>query len=222
MCLFEEDVNPFGAYSLDLYPRGPDPRNYSLIAESYQQLKRNYDGKGDYWTAGHWHYGEMEMKRLHNRWRSRWLCWLSHHFGLAALYKHASAYGESYLLPLVWLAAVILAFAVVYPLLGLPPSTGLVLNTSDTANIKDCSQNCLNYWNYQAFFNAHIFENPTGWWGVLMHGAMTSLSVAGFQRELRYMPSYPWGRLAALAEMLLTTTLGGLFALAIRRQFKRS
>jgi hypothetical protein len=51
---------------------------------------------------------------------------------------------------------------------------------------------------------------------------MTSLSVAGFQRELRYLPGYPWGRLLALVEVLLTTTLSGLFALAIRRQFKRS
>ena len=51
---------------------------------------------------------------------------------------------------------------------------------------------------------------------------MTSISVAGFQRELKYAPSYPWGRLLALIELLLTTTLGALFALAIRRQFKRS
>jgi hypothetical protein len=222
MCLFEEDVNPFGAYSLDLYPRGPDPRNYSLIAESYQQLKRNYDGKGDYWTAGHWHYGEMEMNRLHNRWHNRWLCWLSQHFGLAALYRHASAYGESYVRPLVWLAAVMFVFAMAYPLLGWPMTTGLELNLPDPACAKGCALNYLNYWNYQAFFNAHPAENPTGWGGMLMHSAMTSLSVAGFQRELRYMPSYPWGRLAALVEMLLTTTLGGLFALAIRRRFKRS
>jgi hypothetical protein len=51
---------------------------------------------------------------------------------------------------------------------------------------------------------------------------MTALSVAGFQKELRYSPVYPWGRALALLELLLTTTLGGLFLLAIRRQYKRS
>ncbi len=42
----------------------PDERDYGLVAELYQQLKKNYDDKCDYWTAGDFHYGEMEMKRL--------------------------------------------------------------------------------------------------------------------------------------------------------------
>ena len=53
----------------------PDERNYGLIAELYQQLKKNYDDRKDYWTAGDFHYGEMEMKRLRrppNR-LSRWI-----------------------------------------------------------------------------------------------------------------------------------------------------
>jgi hypothetical protein len=41
-----------------------DSRNYGLVAELYQQLKKNYDDRRDYWTAGDFHYGEMEMKRL--------------------------------------------------------------------------------------------------------------------------------------------------------------
>jgi hypothetical protein len=36
---------------------------------------------------------------------------------------------------------------------------------------------------------------------------MTSLDVAAFQRDLAYEPSYPWGRLLALFELLLTSTL---------------
>lgn len=207
VCVFEEDVYPFGDRSLDLW-RGPDGRNLGLIAEIYQQLKRNYDAKGDYWTAGHWHYGEMEMKRLHSRSRSRWLRWLTKELSLVALYKHASEYGESYLRPLAWLVFFIVAFALLYPIIGLElsrPAGGIV-----------------SYWNYLDYFRAHPLEHPAGLGGVILHGLMTSLSVAGFQRELRYTPSYPWGRLLALLELLLTTTLGGLFLLAIRRQFKRS
>jgi uncharacterized protein YjbI with pentapeptide repeats len=207
-CLFEENVDLKSAAALLPSWDGADERNYSLIAETYQQLKRNYDAKGDYWTAGHWHYGELEMKRLHSRWRWRPLRWLSHHFSLVALYKYASAYGESYLTPLAWLAIVITVFAILYPIAGLELS-------------KDSGGGVLGYRNVTEFFRTHPAEHPSGWLGLILHGFMTSISVAGFQRELKYAPSYPWGRLLALFELLLTTTLGGLFALAIRRQFKR-
>ena len=186
-------------------------RNYSLIAETYQQLKRNYDAKGDYWTAGYWHYGEMEMKRLHSRWRWRPFRWLDQHFSLVALYKYASAYGESYAMPLLWLVFFLAAFAFLYPVPGIefnhPPS-----------NIPDW----LGYVDWTTFFYTHPAEHPSGFWGMILHSLMTSISVAGFQRELRYVPSYPYGRMLALFELLLTTTLGGLFLLAIRRKFKRS
>jgi hypothetical protein len=60
-CLFDEVADPAHTRALKPQKNSPDERNYSLIAETYQQLKRNFDAKGDYWTAGHWHYGEMEM-----------------------------------------------------------------------------------------------------------------------------------------------------------------
>jgi uncharacterized protein YjbI with pentapeptide repeats len=223
-CLFEEVVEAsiHSEYELGPSAISSDERNYGLIAEIYQQLKRNYDAKGDYLTAGHWHYGEMEMKRLHSRWRWRPLRWLSQHSSLVALYKYASAYGESYTLPLIWLCVVLVGFAFLYPVLGTYPTTGMALNPEGTVYAKDSAQNFLNYWNYAAFFGAHPTEYPSGWLGMMLHSFMTSISVAGFQKELRYMPCYPWGRMMALAEMLLTTTLAGLFALAIRRQFKRS
>jgi uncharacterized protein YjbI with pentapeptide repeats len=192
-------------------PNMMSKRNYSLIAETYQQLKRNYDAKGDYWTAGHWHYGEMEMKRLHSRWSWRPLRWLDQHFSLVALYKYASAYGESYIIPLLWLVFFLAAFAFLYPVPGIefnPPP----------GNISAW----LGYVDWTTFFHTHPAEHPSGFWGMILHSLMTSISVAGFQRELRYVPSYPWGRMLALFELVLTTTLGGLFLLAIRRQFKRS
>jgi uncharacterized protein YjbI with pentapeptide repeats len=208
-CVFEEAVDLDRSETMRPLKGSADERNYGLIAEIYQQLKGNYDAKGDYWIAGHFHFGEMEMKRLHCRWRIRPLRWLSHHFSLVALYKYASAYGESYTLPLVWLTAVLMFFALMYPL------TGLELSLPSGGGL-------IGYWNWSEFFQTHLLEHPSGWWGMLLHSLMTSLSVAGFQRELRYSPSYPWGRLMGLLEISLTTTLGALFALAIRRQFKRS
>jgi uncharacterized protein YjbI with pentapeptide repeats len=183
-------------------------RSSECSSDQYRQLKRNCDAKGDYWTAGHWHYGEMEMKRQHSHWRWRPLRWLSHHFSLVALYKYASAYGESYVLPLLWLAGVLAFFAAFYSIAGLELD-------------KDSGGGVVGYWNLAEFCRTHPAEHPSGLWGLLLHGFMTAVSVAGFQRELKFAPSYPWGRLMALMELLLTTTLGGLFALAIRRQFKR-
>lgn len=198
-------------WALQLLDKTTDARNYSLIAETYQQLKRNYDAKGDYWTAGHWHYGEMEMQRLQSRCIWKPLCWLWRHLNLVALYKYASAYGESYMMPLIWLVFFVAAFAFLYPISGIEFNLP-VGNTSGW----------LGYADWTTFFHAHPNEHPSGFWGMILHSLMTSISVAGFQRELRYTPSYPWGRLLALFELLLTTTLGGLFLLAIRRQFKRS
>jgi hypothetical protein len=192
-------------------PNMMNKRNYSLIAETYQQLKRNYDAKGDYWTAGYWHYGEMEMKRLHSRWSCGLLRWLDQHFSLVALYKYASAYGESYIMPSLWLVFFLAAFAFLYPVPGIefnPPPGNIPV--------------WLGYVDWTTFFHTHPAEHLSGFWGMILDSLMTSLSVAGFQRELRYVPSYPWGRMLALFELLLTTTLGGLFLLAVRRQFKRS
>jgi hypothetical protein len=208
ICTFDEEVNLTDHRALHPMQSSADERNYDLLAETYQQLKRNYDAKGDFRTAGHWHYSEMDMKRLHSDWRFPLFRWLSRHFSLAALYRYASDYGESYLLPLWWMAGVLAFFALVYPMAGLElnPRDGWVAG----------------YWNYTEFFQKHPAEWPTHLWGLMCHSFMTSISVAGFQRELRYMPNYPLGRMLGLLEVLLTTTLGGLFALAIRRQFKRS
>ncbi len=214
LCLYEETVVLDEAD--DLKPRldSADERNYGLIAETYQQLKRNYDTKGDYWTAGNFHYGELEMQRLHSDRKLRPLRWLGRHVSLVALYKYASSYGESSTRPLIWLAVVILAFTLIFPATGLdlnpPAGEGRSIVTS------------LSYKHASSFFRANPAEHPKGWIGLFVHSGMAATSVAGFQKELRYTPSYPWGRALALLEVLLTTTLGGLSALAIRRQFKRS
>jgi uncharacterized protein YjbI with pentapeptide repeats len=207
--VLEEQVSLYRPVASALMPGrdSHDERNYGLIAELYQQLKKNYDDRKDYWTAGDFHYGEMEMKRLHSRFAWKWARWLSYHFSLVALYKVASAYGESYVRPLACLGVVVVAFTLAYPLFGL--------------ELSQTGGGLLGYWNWAGFFRAYPLEHPAGWWGMILHSLMTSLSVAGFQRELRYVPSYPWGRMVALFELLLTTTLGGLFLLAIRRQFKR-
>jgi len=53
------------------------------------------------------------------------------------------------------------------------------------------------------------------------HSFLTALYISALQKELVYEPVYPWGRLLALLQILLTSTLFALFVLALRRQFRR-
>jgi len=245
--LFEEVANlehDSAAFGLLPEKDTPDDRNYVVIAELYQQLKKNYDDRRDYWTAGDFHYGEMEMKRLacpRLTWPSRleaklsgrprfrklsewcgklqssaWLLsklrWWHQHFGLAAWYRRFSDYGESWGRPLLWLFVVLAVSAALYPLLGLRRAEGnspAGRTTSVQVQTPSPQETDLRYW-------SHGRPRRLFW-----HSVMTSFGVAAFQRDLAYEPSYPWGRLFALFELLHTSTLIALFLLAVRRQFRR-
>ncbi len=62
--VFEEEVDLASGFAQALRPAegSLDERNYGLIAELYQQLKKNYDERKDYWTAGDFHYGESYVR----------------------------------------------------------------------------------------------------------------------------------------------------------------
>lgn len=209
--LFEESVDLKEFADLQ---HEADERDYQLIAETYQQLKKNYDGRMDYWTAGDFHYGEMEMKRLHSPRKNKAARWLHRNLGLVAWYRYASEYGESYVRPLLALLAVLALFTLLFPI------PGMVFTKADNPNTPPAFP-VLNYGDFPAYI--HAYKGPT-WIGLLAffgHSLMTALSVAGFQKELIYQPAYPWGRALALLELLLTSTLIALFLLALRRQFRR-
>ena len=212
--LFEECIDFEAAGDLSPGPDEPNERDYQLIAETYQQLKKNYDGRMDYWTAGDFHYGEMEMKRLHSPRKNKAARWLHRNLGLVAWYRYASEYGESYVRPLLALLAILALFTLLFPI------PGMVFTKPDTPNTPPAFP-ILNYTDFPAYLRA--YKGPT-WVGALAffgHSLMTALSVAGFQKELIYQPAYPWGRALALLELLLTSTLIALFLLALRRQFRR-
>jgi uncharacterized protein YjbI with pentapeptide repeats len=230
--LFEEEVDLESALALKTGQGSHNERDYGLIAELYQQLKKNYDERKDYWTAGDFHYGEMEMKRLHSRSRRPWVRWLHQKLGLVAWYKYASSYGESYLRPLLWLVIVLGIFTALYPLAGL--SSGRIAPPISTTVTQQAPAPMpateLSYWHFAEFVRAHPgpkwmgqYISPKWIGGVafFLHSGMTTLSVASLQKELGYEPLYPWGRALALLQLLLTSTLIALFLLALRRQFRR-
>ena len=53
------------------------------------------------------------------------------------------------------------------------------------------------------------------------HSCVTAIYITAFQKERLYEPDYPWGGLLVVLQTLLTSTLLALFALAVRRQFRR-
>jgi uncharacterized protein YjbI with pentapeptide repeats len=221
--LFEEVALLDSPSSVDLgpYANSANERNYALIAELYQQLKKNYDAKCDYWTAGDFHYGELEMKRLSSPRRNRVRRWMHRNLGLVAWYKYASEYGESYTRPALCLAAVLLLFTLVYPITGLKPPQkqnkppGAESSPAGTVPMAIC------YSTFSEFVQHDPVGMATGAGRFFGHSLMTSLGVAAFQRELEYQPVYPWGRVLQWAELLFTSTLIALFLLAVRRQFRR-
>jgi uncharacterized protein YjbI with pentapeptide repeats len=218
--LFEEEVDLKYASALETGRDSDDERDYGLIAELYQQLKKNYDERKDYSAAGDFHYGEMEMKRLHSRSQRPWVRRLHQHLGLVAWYKYASSYGESYRRPLGWLAFVLLVFTALYPLAGLrtaPPAFTAV--TQQASPPMPATE--LSYCHFGEFVRAYPGPKWIAGAAFFGHSLMTTLAVTGLQKELRYEPVYPWGRALALVQLVLTSTLIALFLLALRRQFRR-
>lgn len=119
--VFEEEIDLVEVTASALRPNvgNPNKRDYELIDGLYQQLKKNYDEAKDYWTAGDFHFGEMEMKRLSSRRTNPVARYLHQHLRLAAWYRYASNYGESFGWPAMWLFVILFVFGASFPFAGL-------------------------------------------------------------------------------------------------------
>jgi hypothetical protein len=208
LAVYEETI-PLKEYrALELKRDGQ--RDYDAVAQIYQQLKKNYDSRLDYWTANKFHYGEMEMKRLAVPTSGPLLglrrC-LHRRLSLVALYRYASDYGNSYGKPVLWLLGILALFAALFPF----PGVGLKRQGASQA------ESYASVWNVQKGYAENLWTEAR----LAGKGAITAVDTATFQKSAEYAPAYPWGRVLAIFETLLTSTLFGLFLLAIRRQFRR-
>ena len=184
--------------------------DYRSVEQIYHQLKKNYDFRLDYWTANEFHYGEMEMKRLAVPSDGRLLGlrrWLHRKLSLVALYQYASDYGNSYGKPMLWLLGTLVLFAALLPL----PGVGLMQQGARQA------ETYASVWDLQKNYRENLWPEVR----LVGKGAITSVDAATFQRSAEYAPAYPWGRVLAILETLLTSSLFALFLLALRRQFRR-
>ncbi len=185
-------------------------RDYRAVEQIYQQLKKSYDSRLDYGTANDFHFGEMEMKRLAAPTGGLLLGlrqWLRPRLSLVALYRYASDYGNSYVKPMLLLLGTLVLFAALLPL----PGAGLKRGGADPAET------------YTSAWRTGQTAGQNLWREICLAGksVLTSLDTAALQRNPEYAPAYPWGRVLAIIETALTSTLLALFLLAIRRQFKR-
>ena len=206
--VFEEDIllDPKLSELQGVY----GPIDHGAVEQIYHQLKKNYDARLDYRKANEFHYGEMEMRRLEARtfptlvkpwgWLRPWL-------GPEAWYKYASDYGNSFVKPILCLIAALVMAAVLFPIPGLETKQ----------SIPAPARTYVSVWNKQDTWTNNLWTEAK----LVGNSAIAAVDTATFQRNPEYAPAYPWGRVLAIVETLLTSTLFGLFLLAIRRQFKR-
>lgn len=208
LMIFEEAIPLGQEYARGIKINGR--RDYGAISQTYRQLKKNYDARLDYWTANSFHYGEMEMRRLAEsaEFRESGVSWFSRpRLNLLAWYGIASRYGISYRQAMLWLLASLAFFALLFPIPGLE-SRQLSPKPAETY---------LNVWDQQDTWSNNLWTEAK----LVGKSAITAVDTATFQRNSEYTPAYPWGRVVAIFETLLTSTLFALFLLAIRRQFRR-
>ncbi len=210
--IFEETIPLEQDHAADLRrkdKRQNAERDYRAVAQIYQQLTKNYDARLAYRTANDFHFGDMEMRRLAAPDKGPLLPlrqWWHRHLSFIALYRLASNYGNSYTKPVWWLLGTILVCAAIFPIIGLQHSDPKYIETYGSV------------WDWARTSAGHgLFHEA----GLVGKSLLTSLDAATFQRNPEYSPVYPWGRALAILETLLTSTLFGLFLLAIRRQFRR-
>ena len=232
LAVFEETIPLDQQYAKGLQKDGQ--RAYWAVEQIYHQLKKNYDSRQDYWTANEFHFGEMEMKRLAGPtrcllFRRRWIRRLAHYirqqfmrlrqwwhprlsFVALSLYKYASDYGNSYGKPLAWLLGVLLAAALLFPIPGVGLKQPISGNAANSASVTYSR-----VWNRQDSLTNNLWTEAK----LIGKSGITAIDTATFQRSPEYTPVYPMGRVLAIVETLLTSSLFALFLLAIRRQFRR-
>ena len=205
LAVFDETV-PLNHQGL----QGNGRRDFKAVAQIYHQLKKNFDSRLDYWTANDFHFGEMEMKRLAGQDAGCLLPlrrWLHRNLSTVAFYRLTSDYGNSYRKPAAMLLATLALFAVLLPL----PGIGLKRQSANLPETYTTTWDTRDGW--APNLNREVRLEAKA--------AVAAVEAATYQRNSEYSPAYPWGRVLAIVTTLLTSTLFGLFLLAVRRQFKR-
>jgi uncharacterized protein YjbI with pentapeptide repeats len=185
---------PGGRFAVwdEFRPEGEgEEKDYALIGKLYRQLKHNYEEQRDPITAGDFHFGEMHMRRLSNPPKNRFARFLKRNLSFLAFYRWISGYGEDYILPLVWIAGVILVFAAAFVYI---PAFSLQASTSSGAP-----------------------QPAAGFFPRLLYSVMCFL----LRGDKPLHPEHLAGHYLSVAEGIIGPPLIAMFVLALNRRFKR-
>ncbi len=174
--------------------------DYTLIAQLYRRLQANYVNNYRYSEASDFYIGEQEMVR---KAKGKVGQYLSTNF----LYKIISYYGESFTLPLLWLAFILLAVPAVFLYDGI----NLTPDLQNPAAVET-----VNYeWSWSP---GDFLLAKSDYWGTFV----ANFSLIAYSRSDigKYLPE-SHTRLIVTIESLIVIALLAFFLLALRRQYKR-
>jgi len=178
----------------------PQKFQFSLIAQVYRRLQANYVDNYRYSEAGEFYIGEQEMMRKSKGKIRQFLC-------ADFLYKIFSLYGESFILPVIWLAVCLLIFPMIFLFSGV--------------NLSDNLQNQQN----QVAVNFEWSWNPANFLPLKIEfwkAFAVNISFLTFNRtEINARLDSIAQRLTVNIEILLAIIFVTFFLLALRRRFKR-
>ena len=123
--LYDEKILLENVKSKKKYKGEKDDLNWEHIERVYRDLKKNHEENRDYERAGDFNYGEKEMRRKNPNTPT-------FHRVLLNFYLILSGYGERYLRPLGWSAAIFVACTIGYIVFGIAPENGEPLGVANT------------------------------------------------------------------------------------------
>ncbi len=181
----------------------PDQKNWELVGDIYRGLQDYYHEHNRYADAGDFYAAEQDVNRKTNRGRI--------YLVANSLYKSVSLYGQSYMLPLLWMALFLLLFPAIFLWGGIgPPVTAD--GAQDTTKVVSYS---LSPYPSDCFL---IQSSNDDYWTCFFN----NVSFLTFNRaKLSERLLYPYQHALAGFEIVIMVALIAFFLLALRRQFKR-
>ncbi len=181
----------------------PDQKNWELVGDIYRGLQDYYHEHNRYADAGDFYAAEQDVNRKTNRGRlylvANWL------------YKSVSLYGQSYMLPLLWLAFFLLLFPAIFLWGG--------IGAPATAHGTQSVAGPVSYTFSPNPADCFLFQSVSGDYWTCFFNNVSFLTFNRAKLSARLL--YPYQDALAGLEIVIMVALIAFFLLALRRQFKR-
>lgn len=171
-----------------------------IIERIYRELKVNYENHKNFPDAGHFHFGEMEMRRLAKRGIFRQTVG-----SLEGWYRILSDYGENWRKALFSFVVIILLCALIYAWQGFAFRPSL---SSDLMK--------------EVYLNPELYSYPMHWSHVIGQSIIFSFKVALLRADAFAQSLSPYTTLTIFLESIFGPISLGLLILAVGRKFKRN